>query len=63
MLYSAEKEFKAAIVNMFKELKENMFKELKEYYDKISSTTEYQWKDRNYTKQSNEKTWVTVKKI
>lgn len=42
MLYSAEKEFKAAIVNMFKELKENMFKELKEYYDKISSTTEYQ---------------------
>lgn len=29
MLDSADKEFKAAIINMFKELKETMFKELK----------------------------------
>lgn len=37
MLYLADQDVKAAIINKFKELKETIFKELKEKYD-IDST-------------------------
>lgn len=40
---------------MFKELKETMLKELKKTWSRVSSSTQYQSRDRNYKNEQNKK--------
>lgn len=61
MLKSAE--FKAAIINMPKELKKTMFKELNEGTITISLQIEGSNEETNYTKQSNANSEVEMYNI
>lgn len=52
-----DKDFKATVIHMFKELKKNMKNELKEIKKRIYEEHENINKDRNYKKRTKQKFW------